>query len=78
MSLTEDYPIWCTRFQAIAQTKGQFDTLTGDYRPPAQPARFDNDATDEARAAHVADQEAHRHALDDIEKRKNCGVILQW
>ena len=69
--LTEDYPIWCTRFQAFAKTKGLFDTLTGDDRPPAQPARLGNDASDESRAAHDAAQEAHRRAVDDIEKRKN-------
>ena len=69
--LTEDYPIWCTRFQAFAQIKGLFDTVTGDDRPPAQPSRLGNDATDEARAAHDAAQEAHRRAVDDIEKGKD-------
>ena len=70
-SLTEDEPTWCTRFQAFAQTKGLFDTLTGDDRLPAQSVRLGNDATDEARAAHDAAQEAHRRAVDDIEKREN-------
>ena len=69
--LTEDYPIWCTRFQAFAQTKGLFDTITGDDRPPAYLARLGNDATDESRAVHDDAQEAHRRAVDDIEKRKN-------
>ena len=69
--LTEDYPIWCTRFQAFAQIRSLFDTLTGDDRPPAQSARLGNAATDETRAAHDAAQEGHRHGVDDIEKRKN-------
>ena len=69
--LTEDYPIWSTRFLAFSQTKGLFDTLTGNERPPTPPTRLGNDPTDEARAAHDAAEAAHRRALDDIEKRKN-------
>ena len=49
--------------------------LTGDEQPPTPPARLGNHATDEARAAHDAAQEAHRRALDAIEKRKNT---LWW
>ena len=69
--LTEDYPIWSTRFLAFSQTKGLFDTLTGNERPPTPPTRLGNDPTDEARAAHDAVEAAHLRALDDIEKRKN-------
>ena len=69
--LTEDYPIWSTRFLSFSQMKGLFDTLTGNERPPTPPTRLGNDPTDEARAAHDAAEAAHRRALDDIEKRKN-------
>ena len=67
--LNEVYSVWCTRFQAFAQTEVIFETLTGDEQPPISPARLGNDASDEARAARGAAKDAH--AFDDIEKRKN-------
>ena len=69
--LADVYPIWSTRFKAFAQTKGLFDTLTGDDVPPDPPRRLADDATDEARVSNDAAEAAYRRALDDIEKRKN-------
>ena len=69
--IPDDYPIWITRFQAFAQTKGLFETLTGDDRPPSPPVRPGDNPTNEERASHDAAEEAYRRALDDIEKRKN-------
>ena len=69
--IPDDYPILITRFQAFAQTKSLFETLTGDERPPHPPTRLSDNPTNEERAAHDAAEEAHRRALDDIEKRKN-------
>ena len=69
--LTDDYPIWSTRFQAFAQTKRLFETMTGDDVPPNPPGRLADNASDEQRAAYDAATEAYRRAVDDIEKRKN-------
>ena len=69
--LTDEYPIWSTRFQAFSQTKGLFATLTGEDLPPDPPERLAHDATDVQRAAHDAAIVADRKAVDDIEKRKN-------
>ena len=77
--IPDDYPIWITRFQAFAQTKGLFETLTGDERPPHPPVRLGDNPTNEERAAHDAAEEAYRRALDDIEKRKNTlWCYLGW
>ena len=32
--LSDEYPVWSTRFQAFSQTKVLFETLTGDDIPP--------------------------------------------
>ena len=69
--LLDGYPIWSTRFQAFAQTKGLFDTLTGDDRPPDRPGHLGTQSTAEERAAHDAARAAYRRALHDIEKCKN-------
>ena len=58
-------------YLAFAQTKGFFDTLTGDDCPPNPPGRLGNQLTDEERGADDAAEAAYRKTLDDIEKRKN-------
>ena len=69
--MTDDYPIWSTRFQAFSQTKGLFETLTGDEPAPTRPTRLGNDPTNEQRAAHEAAEAEKTRALENIEKRKN-------
>ena len=64
-----NYPIWSTRFQVFAQTKGFLDTLT--VVPPNTPERLGNQPTGKKRAVHDADEAAYRRAHDDIEKHKN-------
>ena len=74
--VTDDHPIWSTRFKGFAQTKGLFDTLTGDDVPPDPPNRLANVASDEERGAHDAATEAYTRALDEIEKRKEYSMVL--
>ena len=69
--LRDDCPVSSTRFQAFAQTKRLFDTLTGDDRPRNPKGRLGDQLTDKERAAHDGVEAAYRKALDDIEKRKN-------
>ena len=71
LGMTDDYPIWSTRFQAFSQTKGLFETLTGDEPAPNRPTRLGNDPTNEQRAAHEAAEAEYTRALENIEKRKN-------
>ena len=58
-------------YLAFAQTKGFFDTLTGDDCPPNPPGRVGNHLTDEERGADDSPEAAYRKTLDDIEKRKS-------
>ena len=77
--MTDDYPIWSTRFQAFSQTKGLFETLTGDEPAPTRPTRLGNDPTNEQRAAHEAAEAEYTRALENIEKRKNtlwCYLVM--
>ena len=69
--LSDEYPVWSTRFQAFSQTKGLFETLTGDDVPPNPPGRLTDPASDEIRAAHDAAIEADMKAVIDIQKRNN-------
>ena len=70
-SLSEEYPICSMRFQAFAQIKGLFDTITVDNPPPKPIGGFGSDPTDVERAAHDGAEATYRRALHDIEKRKN-------
>ena len=67
--LSDEYPVWSTRFQAFSQTNGLFETLTGDDVPPNPPGRLPDGASDEQRAAHDAATEAYMTAVIDIQKR---------
>ena len=69
--LSDGYPIWSTRFQAFFQTKGRFETLTGDDVPPNPPLPLPDGASDEQRVAHDAATEAYMKAVIDIQKRHN-------
>ena len=51
-SMTDDNPIWSTRFHTFSQTKGLIETLTEDEPAPTRPTTFGNDPTEAQRAAH--------------------------
>ena len=53
------------------QTRGLFETLTGDDVPPNLPGRLPDGASAEQRAAHDAAREAYMKAVIDIQKRNN-------
>ena len=69
--LSDEYPIWSTRFQALSQAKGLFETLTGDDVPPNLPRNLPDGAPDEQRAAHDAATEACMKAVTDMQKRNS-------
>ena len=69
--LSDEYPVWSNRFQAFSQTKGLFETLTGDDVPPNPPGRLPDGPSDEQRAAHDAATEAYMRAVSDIQKRNS-------
>ena len=64
--LSDEYPVWSTRFQAFSQTESFFETLTGDDVPPNPPRRLPDGASDEQRAAHDAATEAYMKTVIDI------------
>ena len=66
--LSDEYPVWSTRFRAFFQTKG---VLTGDDLPTNPPGRFPDGASDEQHAAHGA----HKKAVIDIQKRNTTLVL---
>ena len=69
--LSDEYPIWSTRFQAFSQTKDLFETLTGDDVPPNPPGGLPDGASDEQRAAHDAATGAYMKAVTDIKRPNN-------
>ena len=69
--LSDEYPFWSSRFQAFTQTKGLFETLTGDNVPLNPPGRLLEGASDEQRPARDAATEAYMKAVIDIQKRNN-------
>ena len=68
---SDEYPVWSTRFQAFSQTKGFFETLTGDDVLPNPPGRLPDGASDEQRDAHNEATETYMKAVIDIQKRNN-------
>ena len=69
--LSDEYPVWSTRFQGFSQTKGFFETLMSDYVPPNPPGRLPDGVSDEQHAAQDAATEAYMKAVIDIQKRNN-------
>ena len=69
--LSDEYPIWSTRFQAFSHIKGLFETLTVYNVPPDPSGRLLDGASDEQRAAHDAAAKAYMKTVTDIQKRNN-------
>ena len=69
--LSDNYPVWSTRFQAFSLAKGLFEALKVDDVPPNPSGRLPDGASDEQRAAHDAATEAYMKAVIDIQKRKD-------
>ena len=68
--LPDVLPIMSIRFKAFAQTKGPFETLADDDRPPNPPGRHGDQPTDEEPATHDGAGAAQRSAISDREKRQ--------
>ena len=61
-------------FQAFSQTKGLFETLTGDEPAPTRPTMLGNDPTDVQRAA----QNTGGRLITSRNARTHSCPTLQW
>ena len=80
LGLPDDYPIWSTRFQVFAQTKGLFDTLTGYERPPNPPRRLGDQPSDEERkeqAEHPSEPLLNAMVLNGLPERYEHFVVQE-
>ena len=68
---SEDFPTWSTRFIAFMQTKGLYKTLIGEEDRIVRPRDLEENASEEQRAAHNAQQEQYRVKVEEKTNRNN-------
>ena len=76
---SQDFPIWSTRFVAMMQTKGLYNSLLGTEDQPNEPAPLPNGETNDEKKKHKVLKDAYDKEVADIKEKRNnvwCHLAL--
>ena len=69
--MSQDFPIWSTKFVAMMQTKGLYKSLLGTEDQPNEPAPLANGASNDQKKKHKVLKDAYEKAFADIKEKRN-------